>query len=181
MNRSQQIIDIYNKFGSNDYIGENMTQTEHALQCAYYAKYYNYDNYLIIAALLHDIGHIIPYDTLSSADKMNNLGILRHENKGSLFLSKLGYNDKICNLVLNHVNTKRYLCTIDNKYINKLSEASKKIMEYQGNLMTLEEIIEFKKNIYFEDCIKLRNLDDMGKQINNINYGKIEDYYNLLL
>ena len=59
MNRAEKIIDIYNKFGSKDYIGEKMTQTEHALQCAYYAKNNNYDKDIIIS---RDYGEELTYN-----------------------------------------------------------------------------------------------------------------------
>ena len=179
MNRADKIINIYNTYGNKDYIGEQMTQTEHALQCAYYAKLYNYDSDVIIAALLHDIGHLLFFDN-DSKELMDNYGVVRHEDKGAIYLKELGYNDKICSLVRNHVTAKRYLCSSDSRYYDKLSDASKTTMRYQGGLMSSEELKNFEKDLYFKDSIKIRHLDDMGKQNNNNNYGKIEDYYDLL-
>lgn len=177
MDRSDIIINIYKQYGSKDYIGENMTQIEHALQCAYYAKQKNYDKDIIIAALLHDIGHIIPQDN----ETMANLGVLRHENKGAEFLKKLNYSDKICSLVRNHVDAKRYLCTKNDSYTNKLSDASLKTIKYQGGLMTNKELLIFEQNKYFEESLQIRYLDDMGKQTGNIDYGNIDEYRDLLL
>ena len=117
-NRAEKIIDIYNKFGSKDYIGEKMTQTEHALQCAYYAKNNNYDKDIIISALLHDIGHLLFFDK-NNVDLMDMYGVAKHENIGAEYLKKIGFNDRICNLIKNHVNAKRYLCSVDNTYYNK--------------------------------------------------------------
>ena len=57
--------------------------------------------------------------------------------------------------------------TIHNFYLNKY--------KINGTYEAFEIPIE-----NFEDSIKIRHLDDMGKQINNNDYGKIEDYYNLL-
>jgi putative nucleotidyltransferase with HDIG domain len=179
MNRAEKIIDIYNKFGSKDYIGEKMTQTEHALQCAYYAKNNNYDKDIIISALLHDIGHLLFFDK-NNVDLMDMYGVAKHENIGAEYLKKIGFNDRICNLIKNHVNAKRYLCSVDNTYYNKLSDASKTTMKYQGGFMSEKEIRDFQNDIYFEDSIKIRQLDDIGKQIDNVDYGKIEDYYELL-
>ena len=154
-----------------------MTQIEHALQCAYFAKQFNYDGDIIIAALLHDIGHIIPYE---KKEKMDSWGICTHETKGSIFLKEHGLNDRICSIINNHVKAKRYLCTIDKLYRDKLSEASQNTMKYQGGLMSDDELNEFKKDKYFEDSIKLRHLDDMGKMLSSIDYGHIEDYRELL-
>ena len=92
MNRAEKIIDIYNKFGSKDYIGEKMTQTEHALQCAYYAKNNNYDKDIIISALLHDIGHLLDMQNPSETSKMDNYGVAKHEELGAKYLSNCGFN-----------------------------------------------------------------------------------------
>ena len=61
------IISLYEKYGARDYIGEPITQYDHALQCAIYAyndirlkKYKSKIRFQIIAAaFLHDIGHLI--------------------------------------------------------------------------------------------------------------------------
>jgi predicted HD phosphohydrolase len=96
---------------------------------------------------------------------MDNYGVKGHENKGYDYLKKLGFNDRICNLVKNHVSAKRYLCSVDIKYYENLSDASKATMKYQGGIMDEDEIDKFKNNIYFDDSLKIRYLDDMGKQI----------------
>src|SRR5262249_19687881 len=43
----------------DQYFGEPVTQLEHALQCAHLARQANADDDLVLAALLHDIGHLI--------------------------------------------------------------------------------------------------------------------------
>ena len=177
MSRAQKIIQIYNAYGSRDYIGEDMTQIEHALQCAYHAKKYGYDEDIVIAALLHDIGHLLPCEEL-----MGSYGVSGHEKKGATFLAELGYNRRICALVAHHVAAKRYLCTKDASYYSKLSEASKRTMKYQGGFMSEKELSDFEKDDYFEDSLKIRRLDDMGKVVEDMHmYGRMEDYSCLLL
>lgn len=68
---------------------------------------------LIIAALLHDIGQIVPLDTLKE-EKMNlggnegNVGRIGHESIGAGYLRSLGFGDDVCCLVGSHVAAKRY-------------------------------------------------------------------------
>ena len=181
MNRAKIIINLYNKYGSANYIGENMSQIDHALQCAYYAKKFNYDKDIITAALLHDIGHIVNLDNKANYTDMNNLGDLYHEHKGAEYLTKLGYNKRICNIVKNHVDAKRYLYTTNFNYIKKLSNASLQTLDYQGGKMSIEEINNFRKNRYYTESIIIRYIDDVGKKIKKSDYGKIEDYYEFLL
>ena len=180
MNRAETIIQLYNKHGSRDYIGEGMTQTAHALQCAYHARHrYPDDADIILAALLHDIGHILYFDQ-ETTDTMGAYGINRHEDKGASYLSALGYNERICAMVRNHVAAKRYLCSTSKEYYENLSHASKTTMRYQGGMMTLQEQQEFMYSPYFADSIKIRYLDDMGKDAPGLDYGRIEDYRELL-
>jgi len=178
LNKADIIVDIYKRNGNKDYIGEDITQIEHALQCAYYAIHNNYDIDIIIACLLHDIGHIIDFD--DKLDTMDTFGVRNHENIGASFLSKIGFNNKICELVRQHVNAKRYLLTTNIEYKNKLSNASYTTFNYQGGFMTEQEIKDFEQHIYFDDCIKLRYIDDIGKNI-DINVGCIDDYYSILM
>ena len=59
MSDINEIFDLYIKNGDNDYIGENVSQIEHALQAALLAENQSYPDHVILASFLHDInsGH----------------------------------------------------------------------------------------------------------------------------
>ena len=61
-------------------------------------------------------------------------------------------------MVENQVNAKKYLVSKYDDYYNKLSKASKIILEYQGGKMTAEEMEIFEKDPNFDDIIKIRYL-----------------------
>lgn len=178
----ERILALYSKYGSNDYIGENITQIEHALQCAECAEKDNrlshYDIYIqncmIVSALLHDIGHLVGLEQGETQMKDENvfngisLGIVGHENIGSNFLKECGMPSLVCELVASHVQAKRYLCSIKKDYYNALSNASKETMKLQGGMMNLDEIKKFNSSIHPELKIMLREYDDLGKRINII-------------
>ena len=179
----EHLINIYKKYGKSDYIGENITQMEHALQSAFLAMQERPDDYeFILAALLHDIGHILNTEgqSLMVDGGKGNLGVATHEYIGSGYLRSLGFPERTCMLVSMHVRAKRYLASTNIKYMDNLSEASYKTMKYQGGLMNMDEAEAFQKNEYFEDAIRIRYIDDyakktveeMGCQIPNIDYYK---------
>jgi 2-amino-1-hydroxyethylphosphonate dioxygenase (glycine-forming) len=67
------------------------------------------DTEIIVAALLHDIGHIIGQK--EGLKQMGNVGISKHEEIGADFATeKLGLPERIGKLIKSHVNAKRFLC-----------------------------------------------------------------------
>lgn len=179
MDKIKCILDLYNKWGSSDYIGESITQIEHALQCAKLASLDSrincYDDFIrncvIVAALLHDIGHLVglehgEMEMRLNGEDSNSLGIVGHEGIGSAFLKDLGLPSLVCYLVAGHVSAKRYLCTTREGYYDKLSDASKQTMELQGGFMTDDDLRKFKNDVMPELKIYLREYDDEGKKQN---------------
>lgn len=172
------IINLYNMNGSKYYIKESITQMEHAIQSALYSIKYDNDN-LTVASLLHDIGHLLYESNEQMIMNDENLGVKCHELIGYEYLKINGFNEEVCVLVRNHVNSKRYLATLNENYGNTLSEASKKTLIYQGGLMTDMELLEFENDKYYNESILLRYCDDNGKNI-DMELPNFESYYNLI-
>ena len=53
------IFQLFDDFGQENYIGEEVTQLQHAQQCAQQAKECQQSNHVILGAFLHDVGHLI--------------------------------------------------------------------------------------------------------------------------
>ena len=49
---------LYDEQGDQDYIGEPVSQREHALQAAAHARASGAPEAAVLAALLHDVGHL---------------------------------------------------------------------------------------------------------------------------
>src|ERR1700743_3731908 len=81
---ADEIFAIYNGGGSGDYFGEAVTVTEHSLQAAHFAQSCDARESLILAALLHDIGHLIEPAPADIADWKTDAG---HERSGALWLA----------------------------------------------------------------------------------------------
>jgi len=112
--------------------------------------------------------------------KMGDLGILNHEIHGAKFLKSLGYSSLICEMVENHINTKRYLITKNSDYYDKLSTASQSTFAFQGGKMSEEETINFEKNSYFKLHINLRKWDENAKSTDEQILKQTNDYFNKL-
>jgi predicted HD phosphohydrolase len=163
---------LYHIRGNNKYmIGENLTQTGHAIQSYRWMKNYGGCQHMQVAAFFHDIGHlVVPY-----IDPMKNSKDDKHEIAGAEFLDSLGFPKRITEPIRLHVLAKRYLVTTQPEtYFNKLSDASKVTFKIQGGCLTQFEISEFRKNIHCKDAITLRICDDKSKNIDDSQFTESE-------
>ncbi|WP_373495109.1 phosphonate degradation HD-domain oxygenase [Aquiflexum sp.] len=160
--RIEEVFGLYEKFGQIDYIGEPVSQIEHMCQSAQLAEKEGFDEEVILAAFFHDIGHLFALD--QDLENMGGYGVMSHEKLGADFLRKLGFPEKIAKLVENHVQAKRYLTFKYPEYYEKLSEASRKTLEYLGGVMTSEEAEAFENDEFFELSLKMRTWDELAKE-----------------
>ncbi|MCE7981243.1 MAG: HDIG domain-containing protein [Caldilinea sp. CFX5] len=151
--------------GSTLYYGEGVTQLAHALQCAKCAAAVTDDAEVILAALLHDIGHICdPAAEQMAAD----IGIVDHEGIGAQFLLERGFSPKIADLVRAHVAAKRYLVATNATYAAQLSPASTATLKHQGGPMSPAEVAAFESDPLFTTKLRMRSWDEMGKEPDTI-------------
>ena len=166
----EDVFKLYEKHGAKGYIGEPISQYEHAMQAALLSEEFfksvasNVQSEVILAAFFHDVGHLLRYEPWFQGQLMGNLGVMDHEKVGAIFLSRLGYPDKICKLVAAHIVTKRYLITKTPRYYNNLSEASKKTFEYQGGRLDKIQMAAFEHDDLFNFHLKIREWDDDAKK-----------------
>jgi len=150
----------FDKRGSETY-GEGITQLAHALQCATLAERNGAPASEIVAALLHDIGHMVHDLPETIAEQ----GVdAQHESIGAAWLSQY-FNADVADPVRLHVAAKRYLCAAEPGYFELLSPASVLSLELQGGPMDAREQAEFRAEPGGEAAIRLRRLDDEGKDI----------------
>jgi [1-hydroxy-2-(trimethylamino)ethyl]phosphonate dioxygenase len=136
-----------------------VSQLEHALQCAQLATEAGANDDLIVAALLHDIGHLLHDEGESAAER----GIdAAHEQLGERWLSK-HFPPGVTRPIAMHVDAKRYLCATDKSYLNGLSPASLKSLELQGGAMSGQEVMEFEADEFANAAVRLRLWDDLAK------------------
>ena len=153
------IEDVFRRRGAESYLGDQVTMAQHMLQTAQCAEKDGANNSQIVAALLHDIGHYKnEIHETSLAKGIDNF----HEEAGANFLEDF-FPRSVVEPIRQHVGAKRYLCAVKSDYLERLSPASVHTLNLQGGSMNKEEVKEFEKNDYIEQCIQLRYWDDEGK------------------
>ena len=157
MHPVDQIFEVFQSVGGQAYLGEPVTQLQHALQAAHIAVRDGAAPSLICAALLHDIGHL-----LSSATEGKPAQDLWHENAGSNWL-RAHFPESVSSPVQLHVAAKRYLCATEPEYLGRLSPASVHSLNLQGGVMSREEVAAFTREPFHTDAVALRRWDDEAK------------------
>lgn len=160
----EKVFALYEKYGAADYIGEPVSQIEHMAQAAALAEEEGFEDEVVLAAFFHDIGHLCEED--GEAESMGGMGNADHEKLGADYLLSLGFSPRVAKLVACHVIAKRYLTYKYPEYYEKLSDASRVTLGYQGGPMTAAEAAEFEADPDAELYIKMRYWDDKAKEMN---------------
>lgn len=154
-----QIVRLFDRRGEDAYFGEAVSQTEHALQSASLAEQEGAPDSLVVAALLHDVGHLVGGHDEDIADH----GIDgAHEDSGAAWLAE-NFGPEVIEPIRLHVAAKRYLCAVDPAYFEALSPASKRSLELQGGPFEGDALRSFESNPYCQDAVRLRHWDDTAK------------------
>ncbi len=149
------------------YIGEPISQLEHALQCGSLAEDAGADDELVLAAWLHDMGHLVD----PNAPTMEGLGVLHHEDLGAEWLLQRGFSPRVAALVASHVPAKRYLVARRAAYRERLSEASLGTLAFQGGAMSDAEALAFEQRPDIHDALRLRAWDEAAKVVDAVTPG----------
>lgn len=153
------ITDIFERRGQEEYLGEPVTMAEHMLQGAHFAEAAGESEAVIVATLLHDIGHFTSeFGTFSMHDTDDKF----HETAGAQVLEQF-FPSLVTDCVRHHVAAKRYLCAVDAEYYDCLSSASIHSLNLQGGIMSAEEVTEFEKLANLHAIVSVRRYDDQGK------------------
>ena len=161
MSISDEILALFQKRGSDAYFGEGVSMTEHALQAAYFAQAGDAPPALIVAALLHDVGHLIEDVPSDIADWTMDA---HHEEIGSRWLARR-FRPEVSEPVRLHVPAKRYLLATDARYFAKLSPASVITLQLQGGPMEPHEVAKFETEPFHREAVRVRQWDDQGKVV----------------
>lgn len=126
----------------------------HALTAAAHAEQDGAAEPLILAALLHDIGHALDLDDGSDDDRD-----VEHAAYGAGWLS-LYLPPAVTEPVRLHVEAKRYVCARDPGAIGRLTSRSRASLLLQGGPMDAGECASFERLPGFAAALALRGWDD---------------------
>lgn len=154
-----EILAVYAARGAGAYFGERVSMSEHALQAAHFAQAERAPEALILAALLHDVGHLLEDVPEAIEDWRTDA---RHEEVGARWLARR-FGPEVSEAVRLHVPAKRYLCATDGAYFGMLSPASVHTLRLQGGPMQPAEIARFEQERFHREAVRVRRWDDQGK------------------
>ncbi|UDF05438.1 HD domain-containing protein [Asticcacaulis sp. AND118] len=156
---SQEICSIYLRDGHHAYGLYHLNQLQHALQSAQRAEAQGLSPALIMAALLHDVGHMV--HDLGNAPAEDGIDD-RHEELGAVWAAER-FPAAVSEPIRLHVAAKRYLCAVEDGYMATLGKDSVISLKLQGGPMPADEQTAFLATPYAADAVALRRIDEQAK------------------
>ena len=146
------------------YLGEDVTMIQHQLQAGELARVAGADDALVVAALLHDVGHMVG-PAMGERDAATAIAAeldAHHDASGARWLSQW-FSLDVTEPVRLHVAAKRYLVAAEPDYAAKLSPASVHTLQLQGGPMTPDEAIAFGSLVHAAAAVAVRRFDEAAK------------------
>lgn len=157
--RADALLSPYRSPAGSTLYDEFVTETEHALQCADLAIEAGAPDHLVVAALLHDIGHLLDGGAATAATGHDDD---RHQLAGARFLRRY-FGPEVAAPVAHHVDAKRYLVTVEPGYAETLSPASVHSLTLQGGAYPEDCLAAVEARPRWGDGVTLRRWDDAAK------------------
>lgn len=137
---------------------DSVTFLEHSLQAAALAERCGAPDAMVVAALLHDLGHLINATSGDTARGDNP----EHQELAAMWLS-IGFSRAVTQPIRLHVAAKRYFSAVEPNYARRLSPSAKEHLPLPGGPMRPEEIETFKRTLWARDALALRRWDDAAR------------------
>jgi phosphonate degradation associated HDIG domain protein len=161
---ADNILALFVARGDNNY-DEAVTQTQHAMQSAALAEAESAEDSMTIAALLHDLGHLLVDEHNGNIDFLGSDE--NHQFVGANLLGRW-FPPAVTVPIALHVAAKRYLVATEPAYAHGLSDASVKSLRVQGGPMNAQELARFRRVRYADEACRLRRWDDAAKVPNRV-------------
>ena len=154
-----ELTALYQGRATRRYGLSQVNQLGHAVQAAYLARAQGLSDALVVAALLHDIGHMIH----SLGEHPAEAGIDdHHESVGADWLDRY-FGPEVTEPIRLHVQAKRYLCSVEPGYFASLSKDSVESLALQGGPMSDTEVAAFRMTAGWRESVTLRRIDERAK------------------
>jgi predicted HD phosphohydrolase len=150
--------------------GERVDMLRHSLQTAACARAAGGTDELVLAGLLHDIGHLL--------GEAGAWGLPDHAEVAARALQQW-LPSAVVEPIRGHVAAKRFLVATDARYHDQLSEASRESLREQGGAFSPAECERFAAQPHADAAVTLRRHDDGGK-VDGLEVPPLESYRSLL-
>ena len=147
------VLDLLTAAADESY-GERVTMLDHALQSAALAAADDAGDEMVLACLLHDLGHLL--------GQAGEWGLPDHAEVAARALQPL-LPPAVVEPIRGHIQAKRYSVAVDPAYDDRLSVASKMSLTEQGGPLPPDEAEAFAAGAFAAEAMRLRGYDDGGK------------------
>lgn len=147
------LVDLLASMSDHTY-GERVDMLQHSLQTAACARAAGAGDELVLAGLLHDLGHVL--------GDAGAWGLPDHAEVGARYLQQW-LPAGVVEPIRLHVAAKRCLVATDPGYLDQLSEASVQSLHEQGGAFDADEVADFLTRPHAAAALTLRRHDDDGK------------------
>jgi phosphonate degradation associated HDIG domain protein len=154
-----ELVAIYRHQATGRYGLSSVSQLQHALQSADLAQAARVPEPLVVAALLHDVGHLI--HDLGEDAAVRGIDDC-HEQRGARWLAQ-GFGAAVTAPIHLHVLAKRCLVAIEPSYHAALAEDAARSLALQGGPMSAAELSDFLLLPQAQEAVQLRRFDDLAK------------------
>lgn len=146
------------------YLGEDVTMTEHQLQAGALALAAGCAHELVVAALMHDVGHVLGRGEgeLDASAALGAGNDANHDVSGARWLGRW-FGPEVTEPVRLHVAAKRFLVATEIGYGARLSPASTYTLGLQGGAMNEAEVATFRADPHAAAAVSLRRIDEAAK------------------
>jgi len=158
--------DLFGRAADLSYGAGVVSMCAHMLQTADLAEQDGAEPSQVAAGLLHDIGHFgtdysFDFDD-DSHTAMQRAGFdHKHENAGAQMLAPY-FDAAVTEPIRLHVSAKRYLCAVDNAYLEGLTATTRHTLDLQGGPMSEDEVRAFEAETYGAAAAQVRRWDDQA-------------------
>jgi gamma-butyrobetaine dioxygenase len=149
------MVGLLIKRGATWFGDEPVSALDHALQCAARARAARARDEVVLAALLHDVGHLV--------SDVEESPVTHHGHWAARFLRPF-VPGRVAWLVEHHVIAKRYLCTVDRTYAEGLSLGSLRSWLRQGGPLDRPACLVLEREPGLPDLLALRRWDEAAKE-----------------
>lgn len=151
-----RVVELWGHDGIDQHYGESVSLRDHMLQAAAVADDSGAPDPLVIAALLHDVGHLREPDV--DPDQRNR----DHAEMGHAALADV-FPPDVTEPIRLHVAAKRHLVAREPAYRDELSAASIHTLRLQGGPLSEADQQDFLADPHHEAALRLRRWDEAAK------------------
>ena len=152
----ERILELWSHPALGNRYGEEVSLEEHMLQAAAGATGDGAPPELVVAALLHDVGHLTGPE-VHPDDRNRDHAVVGAERLADVF------GKEVTEPIRLHIAAKRYLVTTDPTYHHRLSPASVHTLQLQGGPLSAVEHDAFLREPHRDGALRVRGWDEAAK------------------